>query len=106
MGPILRFVGCYREISSVGRSSELMLWAKNDQKLFGPCNKPQNNYKIIMKEVRFEWDRKKDLANIRSHGVAFDEAKTVFYDENAIEFYDEAHSERQQRLNKRSNLKN
>ncbi len=45
-----------------------------------------------MKEVRFEWNRKKDLANFRNHGVTFNEAKTVFYDENAIEFYDEDHS--------------
>ena len=45
-----------------------------------------------MKKVRFEWDTKKDLANFRNHEVAFDEAKTVFCDENAIEFYDEDHS--------------
>ena len=45
-----------------------------------------------MKKLRFEWDKKKDLANLRIHDVAFDEAKTVFYDENAIEFYDENHS--------------
>jgi len=45
-----------------------------------------------MKKVRFEWDEEKDLANLRNHGVAFDEARTVFYDENAIEFYDEDHS--------------
>ena len=45
-----------------------------------------------MKNVRFEWNKKKDLANLRNHGVAFDEAKTIFYDEDAIEFYDEDHS--------------
>ncbi|MHC4488832.1 MAG: BrnT family toxin [Planctomycetota bacterium] len=45
-----------------------------------------------MKNVRFEWDRKKDIANFRNHGIAFDEAKTVFYEENAIEFYDQDHS--------------
>jgi len=36
--------------------------------------------------------QKKDFANFRNHGAAFDEAKIVFYDENAIEFYDEDHS--------------
>jgi hypothetical protein len=51
-----------------------------------------------MKKVRFEWDNKKDLANLRDHGVAFDEARTVFYDENAIEFYDEDHSWKEARL--------
>ena len=45
-----------------------------------------------MKKVRFEWEKRKDLSNFRNHGVVFDEAKTVFYDENAIEFYDEDHS--------------
>ncbi len=45
-----------------------------------------------MKKVRFEWDAQKDFSNFRNHGVAFDEARTVFYDENAIEFCDEDHS--------------
>ena len=45
-----------------------------------------------MKAVRFEWGRKKELTNFRDHGVEFEEAKTVFYDEHAIEFYDEDHS--------------
>ncbi|MGD8534974.1 MAG: BrnT family toxin [Candidatus Aminicenantes bacterium] len=51
-----------------------------------------------MKKVRFEWDIKKDLSNFRNHGVAFDEAKTVFYDEDAIEFYDEDHSLKEDRF--------
>lgn len=50
-----------------------------------------------MKKVRFEWDRKKDIANFRNYGIAFEEAKTVFYDENAIEFYDQDHSLRENR---------
>jgi len=45
-----------------------------------------------MTKVRFEWNRYKDKANLSNHGVSFDEAKTVFYDENAIEFYDQDHS--------------
>jgi uncharacterized DUF497 family protein len=51
-----------------------------------------------MKNVRFEWDEKKSSANFRNHGVPFDEAKTVFYDENAIEFYDEDHSSEETRF--------
>jgi uncharacterized DUF497 family protein len=50
-----------------------------------------------MTKVRFEWNRKKDIANFRNHGISFDEAKTVFYDENAIEFYDQDHSLREDR---------
>lgn len=45
-----------------------------------------------MKNVRFEWDVDKDKVNFKNHGIPFDEAKTVFYDENAIEFYDQNHS--------------
>jgi uncharacterized DUF497 family protein len=45
-----------------------------------------------MKKVRFEWSRYKNIANFRNHGISFEEAKTVFYDENAIEFYDQGHS--------------
>ncbi len=44
-----------------------------------------------MKSLRFEWNKSKDNTNFRNHGVSFDEAKTVFNDENAIEFYDQEH---------------
>jgi uncharacterized DUF497 family protein len=50
-----------------------------------------------MRKVRFEWNRKKGVANFRNHGVTFDEAKTVFYDENAIEFFDHDHSFKEDR---------
>ena len=30
--------------------------------------------------MRFEWDEQKAKANLRKHGVTFDEATTVFYD--------------------------
>jgi uncharacterized DUF497 family protein len=45
-----------------------------------------------MKVVRFEWNKKKEIANSRKHGIKFNEAQTVYEDENAIEFYDEDHS--------------
>jgi uncharacterized DUF497 family protein len=34
--------------------------------------------------LRFEWDPRKDAANQRKHGVSFEEARTVFFDENAL----------------------
>jgi uncharacterized DUF497 family protein len=40
-------------------------------------------------ELRFEWDERKNLENRRKHGVSFDEARTVFYDEWAILVEDE-----------------
>ena len=46
-----------------------------------------------MPELAFEWDSKKDTANIKKHGVSFEEARTVFYDENAIQFFDPDHSD-------------
>ena len=51
-----------------------------------------------MKELRFEWDDRKGKANIRKHGVSFSEARTVFYDENAIQFFDPDHSEDEDRF--------
>ncbi len=51
-----------------------------------------------MNELRFEWDERKEKANIKKHGVSFDEARTVFYDENAIQFFDPDHSESEGRF--------
>ena len=51
-----------------------------------------------MKELRIEWDEKKGKANVKKHGVSFDEARTVLYDENAIQFYDPDHSEEEDRF--------
>ncbi|RTZ74522.1 MAG: BrnT family toxin [Gammaproteobacteria bacterium] len=48
--------------------------------------------------IRFGWNRAKDLANRKKHGVSFEEAKSVFFDENAIQFYDEDHSEEEDRF--------
>lgn len=35
-----------------------------------------------MTELRFEWDEKKSRSNQRKHGVSFEEAQTVFFDEH------------------------
>ncbi len=45
-----------------------------------------------MDGIRFEWDEAKSLVNRRKHGVSFEEARTVFFDENAIRFFDPDHS--------------
>ena len=39
--------------------------------------------------IVFEWDPAKAARNQRKHGVSFEEARTVFYDEFAIQFFDE-----------------
>jgi len=46
-----------------------------------------------MNELQFEWDKRKEKTNIKKHGVSFEEAKAVFYDENAIQFFDPDHSD-------------
>jgi len=51
-----------------------------------------------MDELRFEWDKRKEKANVKKHGVSFDEARSVFYDENAMQFYDPDHSENEDRF--------
>lgn len=48
--------------------------------------------------LRFEWDKNKEKANIKKHGISFDETRTVFYDENAIQFFDPDHSDDQSRF--------
>lgn len=51
-----------------------------------------------MKEIRFLWDKNKAKLNKRKHGISFEEAQTVFYDENAVEFFDPDHSEDEDRF--------
>ena len=42
-----------------------------------------------MNGLRFVWDAGKNLANRRKHGVSFEEAQTVFYDDWGILIEDE-----------------
>jgi uncharacterized DUF497 family protein len=48
--------------------------------------------------TRFSWDVRKASANRRKHGVSFEEAHTVFYDENARLIHDPEHSETEDRF--------
>ena len=57
-----------------------------------------------MSEIRFEWDHAKAEENFRKHGVSFEEAQTVFYDDFASEFYDDKHPERENRFLIRSQV--
>ncbi len=45
----------------------------------------------------FEWDAAKSLANVRKHGISFEEAATVFRDPAAWTFPDPDHSEDEHR---------
>jgi uncharacterized DUF497 family protein len=37
-----------------------------------------------MSQIRFEWDSRKAASNEKKHGVSFEEAQSVFFDEQAL----------------------
>ena len=47
--------------------------------------------------MQFEWDPRKAAANLRKHGVAFEDATVVFADNRARTFPDPDHSDAEQR---------
>jgi len=51
-----------------------------------------------MAGIEFEWNLAKAKANLRKHGIAFEEAATVFFDDCAVEFYDDSHSDLEDRM--------
>ena len=51
-----------------------------------------------MESLRFSWDDRKNKSNQKKHGISFDEAQTVFLDENAIEYFDPDHSQDENRF--------
>ena len=48
--------------------------------------------------IKFEWDSAKATANLKKHGVSFEEARSVFYDEFAVQFFDDNHSSDEERF--------
>ena len=51
-----------------------------------------------MKKLKFDWDTNKNKENIKKHKISFEEAKEVFYDDNAILFDDPNHSDSEERF--------
>jgi uncharacterized DUF497 family protein len=47
---------------------------------------------VNMKWLSFEWDPRKNASNRRKHGISFEEAQTIFVDENALLIDDPDHS--------------
>lgn len=43
-------------------------------------------------ELSFEWDPRKAASNLAKHGVGFDEARSVFFDDAALVIPDPDHS--------------
>ena len=48
--------------------------------------------------LRFEWDERKNAENQRKHGISFEEARTVFSDDNALLISDPDHSDDEERF--------
>lgn len=48
--------------------------------------------------MKFEWDQVKARANAKKHGVTFDEARAVFFDDAALVFDDPDHSDEEDRF--------
>ena len=48
--------------------------------------------------IEFEWDASKASVNLRKHQVSFEDARSVFYDEFAVQFFDEDHSSEEERF--------
>ena len=48
--------------------------------------------------IKFEWDSAKASANLRKHRVSFEEARSAFYDEFAVQFFDDNHSSDEERF--------
>ena len=45
-----------------------------------------------MNMLRFEWDENKNTTNKTKHGISFEEATSVFYNDDSIVFDDPDHS--------------
>jgi len=43
--------------------------------------------------IEFEWDSTKARINVQKHGISFEEAQSVFYDEYALQFDDDGAAE-------------
>ena len=48
--------------------------------------------------MKFSWDPKKAAANLKKHGVSFEEASTVFHDTLSVTGSDPDHSGQEQRF--------
>ena len=51
-----------------------------------------------MNRLYFEWDDNKNKINLKKHQISFEEASTVFWDDDAIVFDDPIHSTEEDRF--------
>jgi uncharacterized DUF497 family protein len=55
-------------------------------------------YNVHTITPRFEWEPRKANVNLKKHGITFEEAKSVFYDDHAKLLDDPDHSEDEDRF--------
>ena len=55
-------------------------------------------YNMCIEGLFFEWDENKNIVNQKKHGISFEEARSVFYDENALLEYDISNSDSEDRF--------
>lgn len=48
--------------------------------------------------IKFDWNAAKAATNIKKHGVSFEEAKSVFFDDFAVQFFDQENCETEERF--------
>jgi len=48
--------------------------------------------------IEFAWDSAKASANLKKHGISFEEARSVFHDELAVQFFDAENSDAEDRF--------
>jgi len=48
--------------------------------------------------IEFEWNSAKARLNLKKHGVSFEEAQSVFYDDYARQFDDDDHADEEERF--------
>src|SRR3546814_10538979 len=81
-----------RPIRAAGRS-----YAPDCPRTHGwPCKSTDHPYNVQM--MKFDWAPAKAASNLRKHGVSFEDAKSVFYAEFAVQFYDDPHSSDEERF--------
>lgn len=57
-----------------------------------------DNYFVNMEKLVFEWDDLKAKENIKGHGVTYEEAQSVFFDDMALQFWDGTRSNQEERF--------
>lgn len=48
--------------------------------------------------ITFEWDEARSRANLKKHGVSLEQARSVLFDEDAVQFFDEEHPSEEDRF--------